>query len=94
MNREVDFVVRRTDIMPGKATSLHSHKDSSESWMVVKGSAKVEVGADTFTYETGASFSITAGQRHKIFNVGDGVLSMVEVRTGNNFSLQDITRYD
>lgn len=94
INREEDFIIRRIDILPGEATSYHSHQNSSESWMVVKGDADVMVNDSVSHYQAGDSFSIHANERHRITNTGTDNLSLVEVRVGSDFSRKDITRYD
>ena len=81
-------------VLPGERLSLQKHKHISETWYVVQGTAKVTKDKGKFTMETGESVIIEKNQLHRLENLGDIPLQIVEVQTGSYFGEDDIIRIE
>ena len=81
-------------VLPGERLSLQKHKHRSETWYVVHGTAKVTKDKERFTMETGDSVIIEKNQLHRLENLGDIPLQIIEVQTGSYFGEDDIIRLE
>ena len=81
-------------VLPGGRLSLQKHKHRSETWYVVHGAAKVTKDNERFTMETGDSVIIEKNQLHRLENLGDIPLQIIEVQTGSYFGEDDIIRLE
>jgi mannose-1-phosphate guanylyltransferase len=81
-------------VLPGERLSLQKHKQRSETWYVVHGVAKVTKDKEKFTMETGDSVIIEKNQLHRLENLGDIPLQIIEVQTGSYFGEDDIIRLE
>ena len=86
--------VKRLVINPKSALSLQSHKFRSEHWVVVKGEANVTVDDEIRLLKEGESVYVPLGAIHRLENLTDIPLVIVEVQTGTYFGEDDIQRYD
>ena len=88
-----NFQVKRLTVYPGKKLSLQSHSKRAEHWVVVKGTARVTRGEDTFLLNTNESTYIPVGVRHRLENPGAVLLEIIEVQSGGYLGEDDIVRY-
>lgn len=88
------FQVKTIEVMPHRRLSLQSHEHRSEHWVVVEGEALVERDGETVSLRPGQSAYIPAGMRHRLSNVGDVPLKIVEIAVGDYFGEDDIVRYE
>lgn len=88
------FQVKRIVVKPGAALSLQKHHHRAEHWIVVKGSAEVTRGTETFLLTENQSTYIPIGQVHRLVNPGKTMLEMIEVQTGGYLGEDDIVRLD
>ena len=86
--------VKRIGVYPGKRLSLQSHNQRSEHWVVVKGTAKVQVGQDFHILHPNQSIYIPIGVLHRIENVGEEIVEFIETQIGNYLGEDDIVRYE
>jgi mannose-1-phosphate guanylyltransferase len=86
--------VKRITVNPGAKLSLQMHNHRSEHWIVVKGSAKVTKGDETFTLLENQSTYIPVGMTHALENPNDEPLEMIEVQTGDYLGEDDIVRFE
>lgn len=93
LDRGPGFRVLRLWIEPKSKTSLQTHDHRSEYWIVTNGTARITVGETTRLVPEGESVFIPAGEVHRMENVGDGVLEVVEVDLGSYVGEDDIKRY-
>jgi mannose-1-phosphate guanylyltransferase/mannose-6-phosphate isomerase len=87
------FKVKKIVVFPGKRLSLQSHNFRSEHWVIVKGSAKVTLGTETFYLNTDNYIYIPIKTLHRIENVGESLLEFTETQVGNYLGEDDIIRY-
>ena len=88
------FHVKILHVYPGGCLSLQSHKQRSEHWVVVNGTATVVCGDKEFELLTNESTYINVGDIHQLRNDGLEELEVVEVQTGTYFGEDDIVRHD
>ena len=88
------FQVKLLHVEPGQRLSLQMHHHRSEHWVVVQGTATVEIdGAEKLVREN-ESVYIVATQWHRLANPGKVPLRLIEVQTGTYFGEDDIIRSD
>lgn len=88
------FQVKRLFVKPGKRLSLQKHFHRSEHWVVVRGTAEVQVGEDTKTLRENESVYIPQGAIHRLSNPGKIELELIEVQTGSYLGEDDIIRIE
>jgi mannose-1-phosphate guanylyltransferase / mannose-6-phosphate isomerase len=71
---------------------MHHHR--AEHWIVVRGTAKVTRGEDTFLLAENESTYIPMGQKHRLSNPGKVELEIIEVQSGTYLGEDDIVRFD
>ncbi|MFM8353414.1 MAG: mannose-1-phosphate guanylyltransferase/mannose-6-phosphate isomerase [Gammaproteobacteria bacterium] len=87
------YQVKRIKVKPGERLSLQLHHHRSEHWIVVRGTAEVTRGDDTFMLAENESTYIPLGVRHRLANPGKLVLEMIEVQVGPYLGEDDIVRF-
>jgi mannose-1-phosphate guanylyltransferase / mannose-6-phosphate isomerase len=88
------FQVKRITVKPGAALSLQKHHHRAEHWVVVKGTAEVTRGSETFLLTENQSTYIPLGEIHRLHNPGKTALEMIEVQSGSYLEEDDIVRYE
>ncbi|KVP42020.1 mannose-1-phosphate guanylyltransferase/mannose-6-phosphate isomerase [Burkholderia ubonensis] len=88
------FQVKRIVVEPGKRLSLQMHYHRAEHWIVVRGTAKVTRGGDTFLLSENESTYIAIGEIHRLENPGKIALEIIEVQSGHYLGEDDIVRLD
>ncbi len=86
------FKMRSMTVKPGQRLGNHRHFHRNEHWVVVNGTAEVEVGAEVRVICENQSTYIPAGILHKIGNPGKIPLVMLEVQSGDYLEEDDICR--
>jgi mannose-1-phosphate guanylyltransferase/mannose-6-phosphate isomerase len=88
------YQVKRIVVNVGQKLSLQMHHHRSEHWIVVKGHAKVTVGRANRLLHANESIYIPLGIKHRLENVGEEALCLIEVQTGAYLGEDDIVRYE
>ncbi len=88
------FQVKRIGVKPGASLSLQKHHHRAEHWVVVRGTAEVTRGEDVFLLSENQSTYIPVGQVHRLKNLGETQLEMIEVQSGEYLGEDDIERFD
>lgn len=91
---EKDHKVKRLVVLPGKRLSLQRHRYRTEHWHVVAGEGIVTRGHRQIKVEEGVSVDIPVGTFHRVQNVGEKNLVLVEVQRGSYFGEDDIERIE
>jgi len=86
--------VKRITVNPGAKLSIQMHHHRAEHWIVVKGSARVTRGEDTFMVHENESTFIPVGTIHALENPGVIPLEMIEVQSGSYLGEDDIVRFE
>jgi mannose-1-phosphate guanylyltransferase / mannose-6-phosphate isomerase len=88
------FKIKRIAVKPGASLSLQMHHHRSEHWVVVSGKAEVVNGEQTIQLEANQSTYIPAGNKHRLTNVGETELALIEVQCGSYLGEDDIVRFE
>ena len=88
------FQVKRIGVKPGASLSLQKHHHRAEHWVVVRGTAEVTRGAETFLLSENQSTYIPIGEVHRLHNPGKMELEMIEVQSGAYLGEDDIVRLE
>ncbi len=88
------FQVKQIVVNPGAKLSLQMHHHRAEHWIVVKGTARVTRGDDTFLLSENESTYIPLGITHRLENPGTLPLEIIEVQSGSYLGEDDIVRFE
>jgi|LWDU01.1.fsa_nt_gi mannose-1-phosphate guanylyltransferase/mannose-6-phosphate isomerase len=88
------FQVKRILVNPGAKLSLQKHSHRAEHWVVVKGKAQVTCSDNTFQLVANQSTYIPLGEIHRLENIGDIPLEIIEIQTGDYLGEDDIVRIE
>ena len=87
------WLVKSIEVNPGSKLSLQMHNHRAEHWIVVKGTAKVEVDKKIFILSENQSTFIPLGSRHRLSNPGEIDLTLIEIQSGDYIGEDDIVRF-
>ena len=87
------WLVKSIEVNPGSKLSLQMHHHRTEHWIVVKGTAKVEVDNKSFVLSENQSTFIPLGSRHRLSNPGKIDLTIIEIQSGDYIGEDDIVRF-
>ena len=79
---------------PGASLSLQMHHHRAEHWVVVRGTARITRGEESFLLSENQSTYIPLGTIHRLENPGKVPLEMIEVQSGSYLGEDDIVRFD
>jgi mannose-1-phosphate guanylyltransferase/mannose-6-phosphate isomerase len=88
------YQIKLLEIKPGKKPSLQSHRQRSEHWVVVSGTALVTRDEELIEVSTNESIFIPVGAVHRIENIGTETLQVIEVQVGEYLGEDDIVRIE
>jgi mannose-1-phosphate guanylyltransferase/mannose-6-phosphate isomerase len=94
IDNDKGFKVKRILINIGAKLSLQKHVHRAEHWVVVKGKAKVTCGKEIFQLVESQSAYIPLGEIHRLENIGDIPLEIIEIQTGSYLGEDDIIRIE
>ncbi|QNS33096.1 Mannose-1-phosphate guanylyltransferase 1 [Escherichia coli] len=96
MIEKIDYstnhVANRITINPGKKISQQIHYHRNEHWIVVSGTALINIDGEDFLLSENESTFIKIGQEHSIMNPGIVPLIIIEIQTGKFISEKDVIR--
>ncbi len=87
------WLVKSIEVNPGSKLSLQMHHHRTEHWIVVKGTAKVEVDNKSFFLGENQSTFIPLGSKHRLSNPGKNDLTLIEIQSGDYIGEDDIIRF-
>ncbi|MBT3816875.1 MAG: mannose-1-phosphate guanylyltransferase/mannose-6-phosphate isomerase [Candidatus Magasanikbacteria bacterium] len=89
-----NYKIKKIKVHPKKRLSLQRHKKRNEHWIVVSGTATVMINDKTFSLDKNESFSIKAGDIHRLSNNTDEALIIIEAQVGEYTGEDDIERLE
>ncbi|WP_020205088.1 mannose-1-phosphate guanylyltransferase/mannose-6-phosphate isomerase [Cupriavidus sp. WS] len=94
IDRGERFQVKRLVVEPGARLSLQMHHHRAEHWIVVRGTARVTRGDESFLISENQSTYIPLGVAHRLENPGKTALEIIEVQSGSYLGEDDIVRLE
>lgn len=92
LEETVGYKIKRLNVNTGKRLSLQRHHHRSEHWVVVHGTADVELDGTHQFLRPGESTYVPAGVMHRLANSGKIPLEVIEVQIGEYLEEDDIDR--
>lgn len=92
LKEEDGYKVKRITVKPGHSLSLQYHHQRAEHWVVVQGKAMVQVGDEQFETLPGQYQYIPLKEKHRLTNIGNDTLVLIEVQCGGYLGEDDIVR--
>ena len=89
-----NWQVKLITVKPGEKLSLQKHLHRSEHWIVVNGTAYVEIEDKQFQLSINQSTFIPKGAKHRLSNLEKNSLDIIEVQSGNYLGEDDIIRLE
>lgn len=88
------YQVKHICVKPGGSLSLQMHHHRAEHWVVIKGSATVTCDENVFTLQKNESTFVPLGSKHRLQNLGEEIVELIEVQTGSYLAEDDIVRFE
>ena len=88
------YQVKRIEINPGGVLSLQKHKHRAEHWVVVQGRPQITIDENVQILEPNQSVYVPLGAVHRLVNLGDDPVVLIEVQTGEYLGEDDIIRLE
>ncbi len=88
------FQVKHIMVKPGGRLSLQKHAKRAEHWVVVQGTAQVTCDDRVFQLTENESTFIPLGSTHRLENLGEEPLRLIEVQSGSYLGEDDIVRLE
>ena len=89
-----EFLIKELYVKPKGILSLQKHFHRSEHWVVVSGTAKVEIDSSIKNIEENQSAYIPVGSKHRLSNPGKKNLILIEIQSGSYLGEDDIHRFE
>ncbi len=86
--------VKRLEIKPKASLSLQMHHHRAEHWVVVNGTAKIEIDEKISILSENESIYVPLGSKHRLSNPGKLPLILIEIQSGNYLGEDDIVRFE
>lgn len=94
IEQSLAFQVKLIHVYPQGRLSLQSHRRRAEHWVVVKGTATVTVNEQVKAYSVNEAVFIPTEAKHRLENLSEEAVEIIEVQVGTYLGEDDITRYD
>lgn len=88
------YKIKRIEVLPGARLSKQMHHHRSEHWVVVAGTALVEIGGDERLLIENQAVDIPKITSHRLANPGKVPLEIIEIQSGPYLEEDDILRFD
>ncbi|MCX6683848.1 MAG: mannose-1-phosphate guanylyltransferase/mannose-6-phosphate isomerase [Methanoregula sp.] len=88
------YKIKRVSVKPGQKLSLQLHHHRSEHWVVVSGTAEIELNGENKLLRQGESTFVRSGMKHRLKNSGIIPLEVIEVQLGEYLEEDDIVRFN
>jgi len=88
------YKIKRIVVKAGKRLSLQKHFHRNEHWIVVSGTAEVQVGDKTYLVRPNESTYIKMGEIHRLSNQGKIPVVLIEAQVGEYTDEDDIVRIE
>jgi len=91
---EPNYKAKVLEVLPGARLSKQWHRHRYETWLIAEGRALVEVGEHSQVHGPGEIVRIPLEAVHRVENVGEELLVILELQRGTYFGEDDIIRVE
>ena len=89
-----DYKIKRIVVHPGGKLSLQMHHHRNEHWVVITGKAEIVNGDKVLHLNANESTYIPKETQHRLTNLGDAPLVIIEAQVGDYLGEDDIVRFE
>jgi mannose-1-phosphate guanylyltransferase len=89
-----DYKIKRIVVNPGGKLSLQMHHHRNEHWVVITGKAEIVNGDKVLHLNANESTYIPKETQHRLTNLGDTPLVIIEAQVGDYLGEDDIVRFE
>lgn len=86
------YKVKKVTIYPKMCMKLHKHEHRLESWTIVEGTATIQIGDEVSEYSKNDTVSVPIGVAHKVSNLTDSNVTIIETGIGEIMSEAEFER--
>ena len=94
IEEDKSWKVKKIVVKPKSSLSLQMHHHRAEHWIIVRGTAEVEINDQKLILSENQSTYIPLGAKHRLTNPGKIPLKIIEVQCGSYLEENDIERFD
>lgn len=87
-------IIKRIIVKPNCRLSLQYHLHRHENWFISAGTALVTINGREYTSNLHDTFFIRATDHHRVKNIGNDDLIIIEIQHGEMLDEDDITRIE
>ncbi len=87
-----NWKVKKISVKANQSLSLQKHQHRSEHWVIVTGTAKVEIDDNISYLKANESAYIPKNSIHRLTNPNEELLTLIEVQSGDYLGEDDIIR--
>lgn len=91
---DTNFKIKQIKVLPNKRLSYQFHNGRAETWVIIKGNARVTIEDVINDYSEGDTIVIPKRAKHRIQNISKKNLVFIEIQTGDYFDEDDIIRLE
>ena len=91
---DCNWQVKKIIVKQNQSLSLQLHNHRTEHWIVVNGKALVEIDGKKNILSKNESTYIPLGIKHRLSNIGNDLLILIEVQSGTYLEEDDIVRFE
>ena len=89
LTKEPGLKIDQVGVNPKASTKPHRHLYRHEHWYIVQGQAQVNIDQNSFQLEAGQSIEVPKNTMHNIINLGEEMLTVIKIQTGENLEESD-----
>jgi mannose-6-phosphate isomerase len=86
------YKLKQLQVLPSQRLSLQLHHHREEHWLVTRGEPTITVGEKTWQAKVGEYIFIPCEAQHRLANLTDALVELIEVQLGASFDETDIVR--
>jgi mannose-6-phosphate isomerase len=94
IDQGADYKVKVIQVLPHQRLSYQRHRCRIEHWVIVRGTGKAVIDGSETAINPGSMLTIPPEVPHRVANLGDDELIIVEIQRGSYLSEDDIIRID
>jgi mannose-1-phosphate guanylyltransferase/mannose-6-phosphate isomerase len=83
------YKIYKIVIKPGMSLDMEMHHHRTEHWIIMKGTAEVEIGRKRYFLHEGESTFVPKSTFHKLKNSGKIPLEIIEIQSGEYLGEDD-----
>ncbi len=92
--KEKNWQVKLITVNPCEQLSMQKHNHRSEHWVIVSGTAQVDIDEKKIILFKNQSTYIPLGSKHRLSNHGTDPLLVIEIQSGSYLGEDDIERFE